>query len=88
MIYRISFDVEAGSAREAFERIGPVAGNYGSRVEVNPLTEQEETIVLELARTSLSDGETYDYIAEELDLSDDCLKELQEKIEKKMLTPV
>ena len=87
MNYRISFDVEAESARDAFKKLGPTGGNYGSRVEVNPLTEQEETIVLELAKVSLADGETYDYLAEELDLSDEYLKELQEKIERKMLTP-
>ena len=87
MKYRISFDVEAKSAREAFEKLGPVGGNYGSNIEINPFTVEEEGIVLELARTSLADGEVYDYIAEELDIADETLKELQEKIDKKMLTP-
>ena len=87
MNYRISFNVEAGSAREAFKKLGPIGGSYGSNIEIDPLTNEEETIVLELARTSLRDEENFNYVSEELDLSEDYLKELQEKIERKMLTP-
>ena len=86
MKYRISFDVEAKNAREAFLKTGLPNGGYAS-IDVNPFTLEEEGIVLELARTSLADGEVYDYIAEELDLADETLKELQEKIDRKMLTP-
>ena len=87
MNYRISFDVEAKSARETFEKLGPVGGSYGSNIQVDPLTEQEETIVLELARVSLRDEENFNYVAEELDLSGSYLIELLRKIERKMLTP-
>ena len=96
MNYRISFDVEAKNARDAVAGLMAYMKNEqakvksiqaGAKIESNPLTEQEKTIVLELARTSLMDEETYDFVAEEFDLSDDCLKELQGKIERKMLTP-
>ena len=42
---------------------------------------EERSIILELARISLSDADIYNKVAEELDLSDDFLKGLQEKIE-------
>lgn len=87
MKYRISFMVEAENAREGWKKLGLDSIGYLPSIDSDPLTTEEETIILELARTSLADGETYDYIAEELDLSDDFLKELQEKIERKMLTP-
>ncbi len=87
MNYRISFDVEAVNIREAFKGLGIDGIKYMPRVEVDPLTEQEKTIVLELARVSLRDEENFNFVSEELDLSKDCLKELQEKIERKMLTP-
>ena len=83
MKYRISFDVEANSARDAFEKLGPVGGSYGSNIEINPFTVEEEGIVLELARTSLKDEEIYNYIAEELDLSYEVLDELLEKLRKR-----
>ena len=86
MKYRISFDVEAKNAREAFKKLGPVGGSYGSNIEINPFTAQEEVIVLELARTSLRDEEIFDYVAEELDVCDDALNDLRAKIDRKMLT--
>jgi len=47
---------------------------------MDTLTNEERVIVLELARIALSDAETYDLVADELDLSDETLKGLQEKI--------
>jgi len=44
-------------------------------------TDEEKDVVLELARMALSDAEVYDRFADILDLSDECLKELQDKIE-------
>ena len=44
-------------------------------------TDEEKTIVLELARLSLSDGEVYDRVADKLDLSDEYLGKLQTRIE-------
>ena len=44
-------------------------------------TKEEETIILEAARVALSDADLYEGVALDLDLSDDVLKALQEKIE-------
>jgi hypothetical protein len=44
-------------------------------------SEEEQTAILELARLALADGETFDNYAIDMDLSDDWLKALQEKIE-------
>jgi hypothetical protein len=41
----------------------------------------EQSTILELARLALSDADTYDMVAEEMDLSDCYLKGLQEIIE-------
>ena len=38
--------------------------------------------VLELARVALADAETYDHMVEKLDISDEYVKELQEKLHK------
>ena len=43
-------------------------------------TAEEQTVVLELARLALADAETYDDVANKLDLSDEFLKPLQEKM--------
>ena len=40
------------------------------------------TVILEAARLALSDGVAYDRIAEQLDLNDDYLKEVQERLHK------
>ena len=51
----------------------------------HPITyfnDEEKTIVMELARLALADADTYDRVADELDLADDVLKDLQERIEK------
>ena len=50
----------------------------------NPMekfTNEEQVIILEIARFALSDGEIFDYVADKLDLSDKEVKALQVKIE-------
>ena len=42
---------------------------------------EEESIILGIARTALADAEIFDSIAEEFDITDTELKQLQEKIE-------
>ena len=49
--------------------------------------DEEMSIILELARLSLSDKNVYDRFADELDLSDDVLQELKDKIEKAINPP-
>lgn len=44
----------------------------------------EMLTVLELARVALTDAEVYDYMADKLDMSDEDMKSLQEKLEKYM----
>lgn len=45
-------------------------------------TEEDETIILELARRALADADVFDEMANELDLTDGDLKKLQRKIER------
>jgi len=45
------------------------------------LTDDELDTIAEIARVALADADIYEMIAEELDLSDEFLKELQSKIE-------
>ena len=47
-------------------------------------THEENVIILELAYTALADADTYDAVADKLDLSDNYLKKLQEKIYKEL----
>jgi hypothetical protein len=75
-------DVEAKNADEAetkgleeFERLDNI------KVMRFPYTDSEVLVLLELARISLADGEVYDKMAERMDLSDEYLKSLQEKLE-------
>jgi hypothetical protein len=42
---------------------------------------EEQNVICELARIALADAEIYDSIAEDLDLSDEALKVLQNKLE-------
>lgn len=44
-------------------------------------TDEDQTIILEIARIALSDSETFDFIVEKLDLNDWKVKDLQGKIE-------
>jgi hypothetical protein len=50
----------------------------------NPMeqfTVEEQVTILEIARLALSDGETFDHIADKLDMDDGEVKALQEMIE-------
>jgi hypothetical protein len=46
---------------------------------------EETTILFEAARIALSDGEIFDNIAEEMDVSDEVLVPLRDKLEKYMM---
>ena len=51
----------------------------------HPITyfnDEEKDIIMELARLALADADTFVKFADALDLSDDVLKDLQDRIEK------
>jgi hypothetical protein len=89
-IFRLYREIKAENKDEAMEKLNATvmeairnestASNY-FRCQENPLTNEELTIVLEAARVGLSDAESYEHIADKLDLSDKELKSLQGKIE-------
>jgi len=56
-------------------------GKIPNRSAIENFDDEEQSVILELARTALADATTYDEFAEKLDLSDNYLKPLQEKIE-------
>jgi len=95
--YRVFIDVKAESKEDAIDkadalihntsiqktiehRFGLIGGG-GFRVQEDPFSDEEEGTILELARVAITDAEVYDYMAGQLDLSDEYLKELQKKIE-------
>lgn len=47
---------------------------------MDKFNEAEQIEILEMARVALSDADTFDIIGDHLDLSDDYIKALQEKI--------
>jgi len=50
----------------------------------HPITyfsDEEKTIIMELARLALADAETFDMVAEDMDISDEYLQYLRDKIE-------
>lgn len=49
---------------------------------MNKFTQEEQLIIMEAARISLADAEIFDYIADELDLDDEFLSNLRQKLEK------
>ena len=87
-IYRCFVDIKAKDKNDAVIQIANEIDSRGSdlnglfRIQENPFTDEEEGTILETARVALSDAETYEYIADKLDLSDKELKTLQEKIER------
>ena len=90
-IYRCFWDVKAESKDEAIEKLDEmVSVEMGSdstvqnrfRFQEDPLNDEEEGMILELARMALADAVTFDEFADNMDLSDNELKSLQEKIEK------
>jgi len=82
--FRVFMDVKAKNIEGAISNMRTVSHSYLDvfRVQENPLTDEEEGIVLELAHMALADGEVYDAFANRLDISDKELKKLQKKIEK------
>jgi len=48
--------------------------------KIESLSEEDLLTIFEAARVALSDAEVYEYIADKLDLSDEYLKDLQEKL--------
>lgn len=48
---------------------------------MNKLTQEEQLIIMEAARIGLADAETFDWIADELDLDDNFLVKLREKLQ-------
>ena len=83
--YVVRTFVKAKSVPEAVEK-----SQVGFKaVEENPFTTEEETAILEIARVALRKGaagslQGFQWMAEELDLSDKELMRLQEKIENKL----
>ena len=73
-------DVRATDKSDAVNQVMESGLSY--RVQEDPFNDEEEGVVLELARMALADAEVYDRFAEELDLTDRELKSLQKKIEK------
>jgi hypothetical protein len=51
------------------------------------LNHEETIILLEAARVALNDGDTFDMIAEKMDVSDSTLADLRDKLETQMKTP-
>lgn len=89
MIYRICTDVEAASREEAVNKFNdhvqlelqdsPSVINL-FEVEERPFEEEDELILLEAARVALSDAETFDMLANNLDLKDGELKRIQGRL--------
>ena len=79
--YRVFIDVKAESKEDAIDKADALIANTSFRVQEDPFSDEEEGTILELARVAITDAEVYDYMAGQLDLSDEYLKELQKKIE-------
>ena len=46
----------------------------------HPFTDEELTIIFEAANLGISDAEIFDYVAENLDISDDEMKRISDKL--------
>lgn len=87
-MFRVFADVNATDKYNAVNKIlnmivptKYIQDSSALRVQENPLDDEEEGIILELARVALSDAKTHEFLADKLDLSDKELKRLQKKIE-------
>lgn len=78
-IYRCFWDVKAEDKDEAIEKLDEmVSVEIGSdstvqnrfRFQEDPLNEEEEGMILELARMALADAVTFDEMADNMDISD------------------
>lgn len=47
---------------------------------MDDFTTEEQLIILEAARIALSDADIFDSLADQMDVADDVLKEIQEKL--------
>lgn len=89
-IYRCFWDVKAEDKDEAIEKLDEMVSiEIGSdstvqnrfRFQEDPLNDEEEGMIRELARMALADAVTFDEMADKMDISDNELKSLQKKIE-------
>jgi|TARA_Y100000034_G_scaffold131097_1_gene191064 hypothetical protein len=46
----------------------------------HPFTDEELTVIFEAANLSIADAEIFDYIADKLDISDDEMKRISDKL--------
>jgi hypothetical protein len=70
-------DVITGAVED--ESLGKIA-----TIETNPFTEEEMTSILEIARVVVGDAKICDIIKDEMDISDDYMFELGEKVINKL----
>lgn len=89
--YRIYRDISAENEDEVVAWMDECAGEAITedgtlgdmfQIKENPFTGTEEEIIQEIARVALSDADIYEHVADKLDLADDVLKQLQEKLNK------
>jgi hypothetical protein len=83
--YRVFIDVRASNKEHALSGAKALAAQEGFdsfRIQEDPLNDEEEGMVLEMANIVASDHSIYDKVAEELDLTDKELKKLLKKISK------
>jgi hypothetical protein len=85
--YRCFFDLKAKSRHEADSITKSLAEHSlldELRIQEDPLTDEEEGTILEIARIAIDDTDRnlYGYIADKLDLNDKELKKLLKKISK------
>lgn len=85
--FRIFRDIKAKDYENALQKLSdevdfpmPVLPEDIFRVQEDPFTDEEEAAILKIAHISLRLGD-WDYIGEELDLNDNELKKLQNKID-------
>jgi len=82
--YRVYIDVDAETKNKAVRKGLDTINRLNVELCELNYTDSEMIIIKELARVALADAEIFDEMAEELDIKDDTLKALQEKIEKDM----
>ena len=85
MKIRVYKDIEANDVEEAMEKMDGILLEDEAAVDVfnfqeNPLDRDDEMAVLEIARVALADGEIFDHVAEELDMSDEEMQKLRDRI--------
>lgn len=89
MKIRLYRDIEAEDIDKAMEKMDDLLMDEEGmqdatdlfNAQENPLSDEEETVLLEVARIALADGEIFDKIVEQLDMTDSEMKKLQDKIQ-------